>query len=124
MDNWRAKLGTAGVPASPIRRLDAVVNDPQCAVREMFPHATDPGTGQVRVVGSPIKLPEQPAVVLSSAPQLGQHTSETLSDWFGMDSTDLGHLTSSGGNPARWGCMHATETAGFLGFEQYVSSLL
>ena len=33
MENWRAKLRTAGVPASPIRRLDEVINDPQCAVR-------------------------------------------------------------------------------------------
>src|SRR3981081_826930 len=77
MENWRAKLRTAGVPASPIRRLDEVVNDPQCAVREMFPYTTDPGAGLVRVVGSPIKFPEQPVADLSSAPGLGQHTKET-----------------------------------------------
>src|SRR3981189_2824346 len=60
MENWRAKLRAAGVPASPIRRLDEVVNDPQCAVREMFPYTTDPGVGQVRVVGSPIKFLDEP----------------------------------------------------------------
>lgn len=96
MENWRAKLRTAGVPASPIRRLDEVVNDPQCAVRKMFPYATDPGAGQVRVVGSPIKFPDQPAGALSSAPELGQHTKETLSDCFGMDSTELSHLQAAG----------------------------
>src|SRR4029077_21233028 len=82
MENWRAKLSAAGVPASPIRRLDEVVNDPQSAVREMFPYVTLPDVGQVRVVGSPIKFAEQPAVALSTAPGLGQHTNETLSDWF------------------------------------------
>jgi crotonobetainyl-CoA:carnitine CoA-transferase CaiB-like acyl-CoA transferase len=96
MENWRARLHTAGVPASPIRRLDEVVNDPQCAVREMFPYTIDPGARQVRVVGSPIKFPGQPAAALSSAPQLGQHTNETLSDWFGMDSTELSHLQAAG----------------------------
>jgi formyl-CoA transferase/CoA:oxalate CoA-transferase len=96
MENWRAKLGAAGVPASPVRRLDEVVNDPQSAVREMFPYMTDPDARQVRVVGSPIKFPEQPAVVLSSAPELGQHTKETLSDWFGMDSTELSDLQAAG----------------------------
>jgi crotonobetainyl-CoA:carnitine CoA-transferase CaiB-like acyl-CoA transferase len=96
MENWRAKLRTAGVPASPIRRLAEVVNDPQCAVREMFPYTTDPGVGQVRVVGSPIKFHEEPAVALSSAPGLGQHTNETLSDWFGMDSTELCDLQAAG----------------------------
>ena len=96
MENWRAKLGAAGVPASPIRRLDEVVNGPQSAVREMFPYVTDPNVGQVRVVGSPIKFPEQPAVALSNAPGLGQHTNETLSDWFGMDSTELSRLRAAG----------------------------
>jgi len=96
MENWRAKLRTAGVPASPIRRLDEVINDPQCAVREMFPYTIDPGDGQVRVVGSPIKFHEQPAAALSSAPELGQHTKQTLSDWFRMDSTELSHLQAAG----------------------------
>ena len=96
LENWRAKLRTAGVPASPIRRLDEVVNDPQCAVREIFPYAINPSVGQVRVVGSPIKFPGEPAAALSNAPELGQHTKETLSDWFGMDSTELGHLQAAG----------------------------
>jgi crotonobetainyl-CoA:carnitine CoA-transferase CaiB-like acyl-CoA transferase len=96
MENWRAKLRTAGVPASPIRRLDEVVNDPQCAVREMFPYMTDFGAGQIKVVGSPIKFLEQPAVALSSVPRLGQHTKEILSDWFGMDSIELSHLQATG----------------------------
>jgi formyl-CoA transferase/CoA:oxalate CoA-transferase len=96
MENWRAKLRTAGVPASPIRHLDEVVNDPQCAAREMFPYATDPGVGQVRVVGSPIKFLEEPVAALSGAPGLGQHTEETLSDWFGMNSTELSRLRAAG----------------------------
>jgi crotonobetainyl-CoA:carnitine CoA-transferase CaiB-like acyl-CoA transferase len=96
METWRAKLGAAGVPASPIRRLDEVVNDPQCKAREMFPYATDPGVGQVRVVGSPIKFLEEPAAALSGAPGLGQHTEETLSDWFGMDSMELSRLRAAG----------------------------
>ena len=96
MENWLAKLRAAGVPASPIRRLDEVVNDEQCDVREMFPYTTDPRLGQVRVVGSPIKFIEEPAAGLSSAPGLGQHTKEALSDWFGMDSTELCHLHAAG----------------------------
>jgi formyl-CoA transferase/CoA:oxalate CoA-transferase len=80
MENWRIKLHAAGIPASPVRRLDEVVNDPQCAVREMFPYTTDPIAGQVRIVGSPIKFTNQPASALSSAPELGQHTKQTLSD--------------------------------------------
>jgi crotonobetainyl-CoA:carnitine CoA-transferase CaiB-like acyl-CoA transferase len=62
----------------------------------MFPSTIDPGDGQVRVVGSPIKFLEQPAAALSSAPGLGQHTNETLSDWFEMDSAELSRLRAVG----------------------------
>ena len=94
--HWLAKFGVAGIPASPIRGLDQVVNDPQCGVREMFPYATESSVGKVRVVGSPIKFPEEPTVALSCAPALGQHTKETLADWFGMDSTELSSLQTEG----------------------------
>lgn len=96
MEHWQAKLRAAGVPVSPVRRLDEVVSDPQCAVRETFPYVTDPKLGRVKVVGSPIKFSEEPAVALAGAPELGQHTKETLSDWFGMNSTELGNLQAAG----------------------------
>jgi glutaryl-CoA transferase len=95
-ENWQAKLRAAGIPASPIRRLDEVVNDAHCEERKMFPYTTDPNSGQIRVVGSPIKFPEEPTTFLESAPKLGQHTKETLSDWFGMDSTELSDLQATG----------------------------
>jgi crotonobetainyl-CoA:carnitine CoA-transferase CaiB-like acyl-CoA transferase len=95
-ENWLAKLRAAGVPASPIRRFDEVVNDAQSAVRGMFPYITTPGAGQTRVVGSPIKFPEEPEVVPSMAPVLGQHTNETLTEWFGIDATELHRLQSAG----------------------------
>lgn len=96
MANWVGKLRAAGIPVSPIRRLDEVVNDPQSAVRELFPYVTDPENGLVRVVGSPIKFSETPATHSSSAPLLGQHTKETLSEWLAMDATEFDELRSAG----------------------------
>jgi len=96
MEKWLAKLRAAGVPASPIRRIDEVVNDAQSAVREMFPFITHPSAGQLKVVGSPIKFSETPAIVSTSAPALGQHTQETLSEWLAMDATEFDQLRSAG----------------------------
>jgi crotonobetainyl-CoA:carnitine CoA-transferase CaiB-like acyl-CoA transferase len=96
MENWLAKLRSAGVPASPIRNFDEVVNDPQSAVREMFPFVTHPGSGPLKVVGSPIKFSETQAIVSTGAPVLGQHTKETLSDWLAMDATEFNQLHSDG----------------------------
>jgi crotonobetainyl-CoA:carnitine CoA-transferase CaiB-like acyl-CoA transferase len=96
MKNWLAKLRAAGVPASPVRRFDEVVNDTQSTIRGMFPHMEIPGTGQVKVVGTPIKLSEETATALANAPRLGEHTKETLLEWFGMGATELGDLQKAG----------------------------
>jgi len=96
MENWLAKLRAAGVPASPIRRFDEVVNGAQSHVREMFPSITHPSSGQLRVVGSAIKFSETPAIISTSAPALGQHTKETLSEWLAMDATEFDQLRSAG----------------------------
>ena len=96
MENWLAKLRAAGVPASPIRRFDEVVNGAQSHVREMFPSITHPSSGQLRVVGSAIKFSETPAIISTSAPVLGQHTKETLSEFLPMDASEFDQLRSAG----------------------------
>jgi crotonobetainyl-CoA:carnitine CoA-transferase CaiB-like acyl-CoA transferase len=96
MNNWLARLRAAGVPASPVRRFDEVVNDPQSAVRGMFPRLDIPGTGQARIVGTPIKLAQEITGTLVNAPRLGEHTRETLQDWFGLNSTELNDLQTAG----------------------------
>jgi crotonobetainyl-CoA:carnitine CoA-transferase CaiB-like acyl-CoA transferase len=95
-DGWLATLRTAGVPASPIRSFDEVVNDPHSAVREMFPFVTGPGVGQLRVVGSPLKFSKAHSIVSAGAAVLGRHTKETLSEVLAMDAAELSQLHSDG----------------------------
>jgi crotonobetainyl-CoA:carnitine CoA-transferase CaiB-like acyl-CoA transferase len=92
---WLDKLRAAGVPASPIRRFDEVVNDAQSAVRNIFPYMTDARGEQVRVVSTPIKSSREPPPVLSNAPALGQHTHEILSQWLGIGRGELHSLQSA-----------------------------
>jgi glutaryl-CoA transferase len=96
LENWLTKLRAAGVPASPIRRFDEVVNDAQCAIRNVFPDMADAGDEGVRVVSTPIKLSAEPRPVLSKAPALGQHTHEILSEWLGVGEAELRSLQSAG----------------------------
>jgi crotonobetainyl-CoA:carnitine CoA-transferase CaiB-like acyl-CoA transferase len=92
---WLTKLHAAGVPASPIRRFDEVVNDAQSAVRNIFPYMVDARGEQVRVVSTPIKSSAEPPPVLSNAPALGQHTHEVLSQWLGIGKGELDSLQSA-----------------------------
>ena len=93
---WLTKLRAAGVPASPIRGLDEVVNAAQSAARAMFPFINDASSGPLQVVGAPIKFSETPGIVSTGAPALGQHTRESLFEWLEMGESELDQLRSSG----------------------------
>jgi len=69
-----------GVPCAPVREVEEVVNDPEVAERGTLIDSTYPTRGDVKVVGSPLKLSaiaheEIPHV---RPPQLGEHTDEVL----------------------------------------------
>lgn len=69
-----------GIPCAPVREVEEVVADPEVDQRGTLIDSSYPGRGDVRVVGSPIKLSalareEVPHV---RPPQLGEHTEEVL----------------------------------------------
>ena len=68
---WHARLQAAGIPASPVRNFGDVVNDPQSAVRNMFPALEHPTAGLHRVTGTPVKLSETPGAPGHPAPLTG-----------------------------------------------------
>ena len=67
-------LEEAGVPCSPINRVDDVLADPQVAARNMVIRAVDPVAGEVKMAGNPIKLSAYPdPTERPPAPELDQH---------------------------------------------------
>ncbi len=88
---WLEKLRERGIPCTPVRRLDEVVDDPQTAAREMFPQVDG-----VRVTGVPVKFSETPGCVPRRAPRLGEHTTEGLRELLGLDEAGLERLREIG----------------------------
>lgn len=75
---WVDQLRAAGIPSSLVRNFGEVVDDPQSALREMFPTLEHSKAGSHRVTGTPVKLKDTPGRVSTPAPLLGQDTRETL----------------------------------------------
>ena len=72
--HWLNVLEEAGVPCSPINRVDDVLADPQVAARNMVIRAMDPVAGEVKMAGNPIKLSAYPdPSERPPAPELDQH---------------------------------------------------
>jgi glutaryl-CoA transferase len=91
-----AALTEAGVPCGAVRDVAETLADPQLAAREMIvalPHAS---AGEVRVLGTPVKLSETPASLHSAPPTLGQQTTKILREDCGFTDAEVQQLKASG----------------------------
>jgi len=93
-EHWFQKLSRGGVPCSPVRTIEEVVNDPQSAVRGMFPQLKD--VDKSFVTGLPVKFSATPGQVRSGPPEVGQHSRDILAELLGLSSPRLDELESSG----------------------------
>jgi len=75
---WVPLLAAAGVPCAPVQDLAAVQDDPQVVATGLVQRVAHPA-GDVRVVGSPMRLDGVRPRVRRAPPLLGQHTAEVLS---------------------------------------------
>ena len=89
-------LNAAGVPCGSVRSLDEVFADPQIAARAMALDIAHPALGQVRVLGTPLKLSETPASIRMPPPGLGEHTGAVLSGDLGLSREDIDALRAKG----------------------------
>lgn len=84
---WVPVLAAAGVPCAPVQDLAAVQDDPQIVATGLLQRVAHPA-GDVRVVGSPLRLDGKRPQVRRAPPTLGQHTVEVLSA-LGLDDAQV-----------------------------------
>jgi CoA:oxalate CoA-transferase len=85
-------LNSVGVPAAPINSLKEISEDPQIKHREMIVTMNHTEAGKVRTPNHPIKYSKVKPMMRYSAPLLGQHNSEVLSEILGYNEEKLAEL--------------------------------
>ncbi len=85
---WQKQCETANIPCGPIQNLQQVANDPQLKAREMFITKEHPIAGEVKLVGSPLKLSKTPVQYDLHPPVAGEHTEEILAS-LGYDAGEI-----------------------------------
>jgi formyl-CoA transferase len=81
-------LQNAGVPAGAVFDTQELLNDPHLRQRGMFEEIEHPTRGKFHIPGWPVKMSES-RVPVKTAPLLGQHTAELLSEWLGMSESEI-----------------------------------
>ncbi len=93
---WQELLDGAGVPNGPINSIEQVTKDKQVLHREMIVDMVHPTAGLVKVPGVPIKMSETQGSVRTSAPVLGAHTAQILSQYLGLSEVEIEKLSAQG----------------------------
>jgi formyl-CoA transferase len=81
-------MQNAGVPAGAVFDTSELMNDPALRKRGMFAEVTHPTRGTFAIPGWPVKMSDS-SVPVRTAPLLGQHTAELLSEWIGMNKAEI-----------------------------------
>ncbi|MCB9947170.1 MAG: CoA transferase [Rhodospirillaceae bacterium] len=93
---WIEELERRNVPCGPVNDLRQVFDDPQVKHRNMritLPHPLA-GSGEVALIGSPVKMSATPVSYRQAPPVLGEHTDAVLEELLGLDATERGRLRS------------------------------
>lgn len=92
-EEWNDYLNKNGVPCSLINSIDMLFCDPQVNARKMLVEVWQPGAGNLKIAGNPIKmtgldneLPDTPA------PEVGEHSETILKTYLGYSEEQIKQL--------------------------------
>lgn len=86
-----------GVPACPIYGIKDIVEDPHIAMeREMVVELDQPGLGEVRLLGNPVKMSETRSSPKGPAPVLGEDTEAILKELVDLSDSEIDGLRRDG----------------------------
>ena len=87
--HWLALFEANDIPCGPINDYAGVFADPQVVGARMVVDVEHPTLGQLKALGSPIKMSGTPTDPSRRAPMLGEHTDAVLREaGFGTEAID------------------------------------
>ncbi|WP_336359283.1 CaiB/BaiF CoA transferase family protein [Haladaptatus sp. ZSTT2] len=84
-----------GVPASDVKDMEDVFENPQVEARGMHQSVSHPTAGDVEMAGSPMHLSKTPTSIRQHPPLLGEQTAEILEE-YGYTDADIERLETDG----------------------------
>ncbi|MGV0963338.1 MAG: CaiB/BaiF CoA transferase family protein [Polynucleobacter sp.] len=93
---WISLLEAANVPCGPINNFEEVFDNEQVKARGVQIDVPHPTAGNMKLVGSPMRLSETPVEVRMAPPTLGQHTHEILKERLSLDPQAIASLQEKG----------------------------
>ena len=93
--DWVNALQKYGIPCGPLNNIAETSSMPQVAAREMLPEIEHKTFGPTPLANTPIKMSRTPGGIKGTAPDMGEHSREVLSELLGMNEGQLADLISN-----------------------------
>lgn len=75
-DAWMVELESKGVLCARVNSFEEAARDPQLACNNMIVSIEDPDVGELKLLGTPVRLKGTPPQLKTFPPQLGQHSQD------------------------------------------------
>ncbi len=95
-EDWIAALEDKAVPCGAINDLEQVFDHEVTKARDMKIRLPHPLSGDVELIGNPLKFSGTPVAYQNAPPTLGQHSEEVLRDVLGKSADEIAALKSGG----------------------------
>ena len=95
LSDWLNRLERAGLKRAPVRSSRDVHDEPQALHNALSVDVQSPILGPIKQLGLPVKMSKTPGKIWGTAPTLGQHTDEILSE-MGRSPEEIADLRAKG----------------------------
>ena len=96
VSEWLSIFEEHEIPCAPVNSMEQALNDPQLIANDMVHLVKHPEFGDLHLLGSPYRFEHSTFSISRPPPQLGEHTSEILTNNLALAETDIAELREQG----------------------------
>ncbi|KAG6168998.1 hypothetical protein E4U25_006311 [Claviceps purpurea] len=95
-EQWLQRFEGSGLPYAAVNDVQATLNHAHTKARDMVVEMNHEACGPIKLVNTPVKFSDTQPSIRSAPPMLGQHTDEVLTEYLGLDESEILALREQG----------------------------
>lgn len=95
-EQWLQRFEGSGLPYAAVNDVQATLNHAHTKARDMVVEMNHEACGPIKLVNTPVKFSDTQPSIRSAPPMLGQHTDEVLTEYLGLDESEILALKEQG----------------------------
>ncbi|KAG6112776.1 hypothetical protein E4U13_004145 [Claviceps humidiphila] len=95
-EQWLQRFEGSGLPYAAVNDVQATLNHAHTKARDMVVEMDHEACGPIKLVNTPVKFSDTQPSIRSAPPMLGQHTDEVLTEYLGLNESEILALREQG----------------------------